>query len=71
MADKSVQDTSDYQDRAEKIMPTWSEWGGGVVMIKKEQWYKSRARIISILRQLHRAKITRKRIPNENRKKKT
>ena len=55
MADDN-QELFDYQDRAANIMPQWSYCGGGVFLVKKEQWYKSERRIIAILRQMHRAK---------------
>ena len=57
--EQDQQEQFDYEDRASKIMPTWSFWGEGVVLVKKEQWYKSRAKIIAILKQLHRAKKAR------------
>ena len=41
-----------YEQRAEKIMPDWTFWGDGIVLINKKQWYKSRDRIIAILKQL-------------------
>ena len=46
----------DYEKRAEKIMPDWSYWGEGIVLIKREHWYKSRKKIIAILKNLHKAK---------------
>ena len=52
----------EYEERAEKVMPKWSSWGGGIVEIKKKYWYESRNRIISILKQLHRAKKRAERI---------
>lgn len=52
----------EYEERAEKIMPKWSSWGGRIVEIKKKYWYESRNRIISILKQLHKAKQQAKRI---------
>ncbi len=52
----------EYEERAEKVMPKWSSWGGGIVKVKKEYWYESRNRIVSILKQLHRAKKRAKRI---------
>ena len=52
----------EYEERAEEVMPKWSSWGGGIVEIKKKYWYESRNRIISILKQLHRAKKQAKRI---------
>ncbi len=39
------------EDRAEEIMPNFSFWGDGVVLVKKEQWYKSRDKIIALLKQ--------------------
>jgi hypothetical protein len=48
-----------YEERAEKIMPQFTFWGEGIILIKKEEWYKSRYRIIDILKQLHRAKMLR------------
>ena len=45
-----------YEERAENILPNWSYWGGGVVLIKKENWYKSQKKIIAILKQLRKAK---------------
>jgi hypothetical protein len=48
-----------YEERAEKIMPQFTFWGEGIILIKKEEWYKSRYRIIAILKQLHRAKMLR------------
>jgi len=50
-------DESNYEERAENIMPVFTFWGEGIVLIKKDHWYKSRGRIISILKQLHRAKL--------------
>lgn len=53
-----------YEERAEEVMPKWSSWDGGIVEIKKKYWYESRNRIVSILKQLHKAKKQVKRIKN-------
>lgn len=45
-----------YQDRAERIMPDFYFWGEGIVIIRRDEYYRSRARIIAILKQLRRAK---------------
>ena len=50
---------NNYENRAEKIMPQFTFWGEGIILIKKDEWYKSHYRIIAILKQLHRAKILR------------
>jgi hypothetical protein len=50
-----------YEERAENILPNWSYWGEGVVLIKKENWYKSQKKIIAILKQLRKAKNERSR----------
>ena len=39
------------EDRAEEVMPNFSFWGDGVVLVKTEQWYKSRDKIIALLNQ--------------------
>jgi len=52
--DKEVEETFYYQDRAENLMPSFSYWGDGITVIKAEQWYKSRLRIIAILKTLSR-----------------
>lgn len=44
------------EDRAEKIMPNWSYWGTGVVLVSKKSWLESRRRIVSVLKQLSRSK---------------
>jgi len=45
-----------YDERAENIMPKWCFWGEGIVLLKKEDYYKSRVRIVAILKQLGKAK---------------
>ena len=45
----------DY-DRVTKIMPCWTDWGNGVVLVSQKEWQASEARISSILRQLSRSK---------------
>lgn len=52
----------EYEERAEKVMPKFSSSCSGIVEIKKKYWYESRSRIISILKQLHKAKQQAKRI---------
>lgn len=56
---------NNYEERAEKIMPQFTFWGEGIILIKKEEWYKSRYHIIAILKQLHRAKNKRARNAKE------
>ena len=46
----------DYQGTAAEIMPAWSFWGAGVVLVKQEQWQRSQNKIASILKQLHKTK---------------
>ena len=55
----SETDDFEFEDRAENVLPTFTYWGTGIVLIKKEQWYKSRDRIKAILKQLHREKVRR------------
>ena len=43
-----------YEDRAENIMPSLAYRGTEIAVIKAEQWYKSRIRIIAILKTLSR-----------------
>jgi len=44
-------------DKSIKILPNWTFWGSGVVLVTKEQWLKSESKIEAILKQLHRAKL--------------
>ena len=44
-------------DKSIKILPNWTFWGSGVVLVTKEQWIKSESKIEAILKQLHRAKL--------------
>ena len=46
----------DYEKRVGSIMPSWTFWGEGIVLVNKKQWYKSRDRILAILKQMHKTK---------------
>ena len=41
---------------AANLMPVWTFWGDGVVLVSKNNWLKSQRRIESLLRQVHRSK---------------
>ena len=47
----------EYIERAAMILPDWTFWGEGIVLVKKEHWLKSESKIEAILKQLHRAKL--------------
>ena len=47
----------EYIERAATILPDWTFWGEGIVLVKKEHWLKSESKIEAILKQLHRAKL--------------
>lgn len=51
-----MNDLDDYFERAEEIMPVFSYWGEGIIVINKEQWRRSRYKIQSLLKHLHQAK---------------
>jgi len=55
----------DIETRTENIMPKWSFWGDGVILVSKKEWYKSRNKIVSILKQMSRSKkqIMENRVP--------
>ena len=57
MTNEPSQETEEYKQRAEYIMPHFSYWGSGVVLVSRIEWEKSNRRICAILKQLHRAKI--------------
>ena len=44
------------EERAAKLMPNWSYWGSGVVLVPKNNWLKSRRRMESLLQQVSRSK---------------
>ena len=44
------------EERAAKLMPDWTYWGSGVVLVPKSNWLKSRRRIESLLQQVSRSK---------------
>lgn len=46
---------ADY-DRVTMIMPNWTYWGTGVVLVSKKEWQASEMRIAAILKQLSRSK---------------
>lgn len=57
----------DYCQRAAKIMPVYTYWGSGVVLITHKEWLKANERLCSILNQLHKAKIKAKELTDGNR----
>ena len=44
------------EERAGNLMPVWTFWGVGVVLVSKDNWLKSKRKIESLLRQVHRSK---------------
>jgi len=54
--DEDVKEKFDYKDRAAKILPEWSYWGEGIVLVKREQWERSERKIISMLKNLRKLK---------------
>ena len=55
----SEKDEFEFEDRASDVLPTFTYWGSGIVLVSQEQWWKSRDRIKAILRQLHKEKMRR------------
>lgn len=47
---------SNIEERAAKLMPEWTFWGDGVVLVTKGNWLRSERRLQSLLRQVSRSK---------------
>lgn len=53
-----MKEQDDYiEERAAKIMPTFTFWGNGIVLITQKEWQKAEKRIRAIFRQLSKAKV--------------
>ncbi len=46
----------EIEERVAVIMPNWSYWGNGIVLVSKNEWQASEKRINSVIRQLSRSK---------------
>lgn len=44
---------NNYAQRVAKIMPVFTFWGDGIVLVTRKEWLKAERRIESILKQLH------------------
>jgi len=47
---------SSNEERAGNLMPVWTFWGDGIVLVTKTNWLKSQRKIESLLRQVSRSK---------------